>query len=108
MARKKIADPKPAVPVEGTAAAMAPSSKTRASRASATAVTHKHKKSTPVAEAAPQIEVQPVAPSPAAPSRDEIAKLAYSYWEGRGRQDGAHVEDWLRAERELLRQRDLA
>ncbi|MBZ5622715.1 MAG: DUF2934 domain-containing protein [Acidobacteriia bacterium] len=31
----------------------------------------------------------------------EIAKLAYSYWEARGRQDGSPWEDWFRAEREL-------
>lgn len=34
-------------------------------------------------------------------SRDEIARLAHKYWAERGRQDGHHVEDWLRAEREL-------
>jgi len=38
-----------------------------------------------------------------APSHDEIASLAYAYWEARGRQHGAHLEDWYRAERELLR-----
>lgn len=32
---------------------------------------------------------------------ESIAKLAYSYWEGRGYQGGCPVEDWLRAEREL-------
>jgi hypothetical protein len=32
---------------------------------------------------------------------DEIAKLAYSYWEARGCQGGTPDEDWLRAEREL-------
>jgi hypothetical protein len=35
------------------------------------------------------------------PTQDEIAKLAYSYWEQRGRRHGAAMEDWLRAEREL-------
>ncbi|MCC6368573.1 MAG: DUF2934 domain-containing protein [Bryobacterales bacterium] len=33
---------------------------------------------------------------------DEIARLAYSFWEQRGGQDGNAVEDWLRAERHLL------
>ncbi len=37
----------------------------------------------------------------AAPSSEEIAALAYSYWEQRGRQHGNDMEDWLRAEREL-------
>lgn len=36
------------------------------------------------------------------PSREEIARLAYSYWEARGYQGGSPEEDWLRAERELL------
>jgi hypothetical protein len=35
------------------------------------------------------------------PSREEIARLAYAYWESRGRQGGSSEEDWLRAEREL-------
>jgi hypothetical protein len=34
-------------------------------------------------------------------SYEEIAALAYSYWEGRGRQGGCPEEDWLRAEEEL-------
>jgi hypothetical protein len=35
------------------------------------------------------------------PSQDEIARIAYSYWEARGYQGGSSEEDWLRAEREL-------
>jgi hypothetical protein len=35
------------------------------------------------------------------PPFDEIAKLAYSYWEARGGQGGQPEEDWLRAEQEL-------
>ena len=41
--------------------------------------------------------------APPAPSHDEIARLAYAYWEARGRRHGSHQEDWYRAERELLR-----
>lgn len=37
------------------------------------------------------------------PTQDEIAHLAFSLYEARGRQDGHHVEDWLRAEQELVR-----
>jgi hypothetical protein len=45
-------------------------------------------------------------PSPAAspngnPTFDEVAQLAYSYWEARGYQGGTPEEDWLRAEHEL-------
>lgn len=35
----------------------------------------------------------------------EIAALAYSYWEQRGRAHGFATEDWLRAEREVLARR---
>jgi len=35
------------------------------------------------------------------PTHEEIAKLAYSYWEARARREGSALEDWLRAEREL-------
>ena len=37
------------------------------------------------------------------PTHDEIARLAFSFYESRGRQDGYHIEDWLRAEQELVR-----
>ena len=36
------------------------------------------------------------------PSHAEIAMLAHRYYEERGWQDGFHVQDWLRAEQELL------
>jgi hypothetical protein len=36
-------------------------------------------------------------------THDEIAQLAFSLYESRGRQDGHHIEDWLRAEQELVR-----
>jgi hypothetical protein len=35
-------------------------------------------------------------------SHDQIARLAHRYWAERGHQHGHHVEDWLRAERELV------
>jgi len=35
------------------------------------------------------------------PSQQEIAELAYSYWEERGFQSGSPLEDWLRAEQEI-------
>jgi hypothetical protein len=52
---------------------------------------------------------QPVSPLEEVrqPGHQEIAMLAYSYWEARGRQDGSALEDWLRAERELRRRRPL-
>jgi len=41
------------------------------------------------------------APALASPTFDEIAQLAYSYWESRGYQGGCPEEDWLRAEQQL-------
>jgi Protein of unknown function (DUF2934) len=37
------------------------------------------------------------------PTHDEIAQLAFSLYESRGRQEGHQMEDWLRAEQELVR-----
>jgi len=37
--------------------------------------------------------------------REEVARLAYSYWEQRGRQHGSPDEDWYRAEEEVRRRR---
>jgi hypothetical protein len=39
----------------------------------------------------------------ARPSQDEIARLAYSFYEMRGRRDGQDVDDWLSAELQLTR-----
>ena len=36
-----------------------------------------------------------------APSEEEVAKLAYSFWADRGYQGGSPEEDWLRAEQQL-------
>ncbi|HVQ43111.1 MAG TPA: DUF2934 domain-containing protein [Vicinamibacterales bacterium] len=40
-----------------------------------------------------------------APTHDDIAQRAYDHYLERGASDGADVEDWLEAERELLEQR---
>ena len=32
--------------------------------------------------------------------QEVIAQIAYSFWESRGCQDGAAIEDWVRAEHE--------
>ena len=37
------------------------------------------------------------------PAPEEIARLAYHFYEIRGRRDGQDVDDWLSAERELTR-----
>ena len=36
------------------------------------------------------------------PTHEDIARLAYSYFEARGYQPGNPTDDWCRAERELL------
>jgi hypothetical protein len=35
------------------------------------------------------------------PLQGEIARLAYCFYENRGRRDGHDLDDWLSAEREL-------
>lgn len=37
------------------------------------------------------------------PTGDEVARLAYQFYEARGRRNGHDVDDWLSAERELAR-----
>ena len=40
------------------------------------------------------------------PTRDEIARLAYAYWEERGKPLGSAEADWVRAEDELGARRE--
>jgi hypothetical protein len=37
------------------------------------------------------------------PTHEEIAILARQYWEQRGRTHGDHMQDWLRAEQDLMK-----
>jgi hypothetical protein len=37
----------------------------------------------------------------ARPSPDEIARVAYEFYEARGRRDGRDIDDWLSAEQLL-------
>jgi len=55
---------------------------------------------TPSEIAEPQTAVLAVATT-YEPSHEEIAALAYLYWEARGCQGGSPEEDWLRAEQQL-------
>jgi len=36
------------------------------------------------------------------PTHDEIEQLVYCLYESRGRQEGHQMEDWLRAEQQLV------
>jgi hypothetical protein len=40
--------------------------------------------------------------------QEEIARLAYSYWEARGGEGGSSEDDWLRAEQEVRRKREVS
>lgn len=112
MPKKKIAETEPVVAAEPVlkpaAKPVKTTSKARAPRASAKAVTHKHKKTTLAALPAEPFTAGPVPSRPAAPvaepTHEDIARLAYSYWEARGCQGGSQDEDWLRAVAELRRQ----
>ncbi|HVN03628.1 MAG TPA: DUF2934 domain-containing protein [Bryobacteraceae bacterium] len=66
-------------------------------------MTRKHRNSTAAerAETATVPSSNPPAFESYTPTFDEIAQLAYSYWEARGYQGGSPEEDWLRAEQEL-------
>ena len=48
-------------------------------------------------------KVETVEVAPVAPTHSEIAQLAQRFWAERGWQDGFAEQDWLRAERELMR-----
>jgi len=83
-------------------ASPAPSRRKSASR---TRAKHTVSAETPSASAAePEIAVvQYVAVTPVAqPTHEDIARLAFLYWEARGCQGGSPEEDWLRAEQELM------
>ena len=91
MSRKRSTDLSPVAP---EATPPAPAKKRSVAPPKATAVTHKHKKPVLIAASEPF-------QAPPEPAHDEIAKLAYSYWEARGRQGGSAAEDWARAVEEL-------
>ncbi|HUA86190.1 MAG TPA: DUF2934 domain-containing protein [Bryobacteraceae bacterium] len=53
----------------------------------------------------PTREIDPMEPEDMQQQHEEIARIAYSYWQSRGCKDGHDVEDWLMAEEEMLRRR---
>ena len=61
---------------------------------------------TPKAAAPKKASTRKVAENgaPRIPSHEEIAHLARKYWAERGHTDGHAEQDWLRAERELMKQ----
>ena len=99
MARKR--NPENDLVVSSAAAAAPARRKTAAARP-------KHSPTTaePVSPARePEVEAPlPSAVAEFTPPREQIARLAYLYWEARGCQGGSEEEDWLRAEAELRTQ----
>lgn len=67
-------------------------------KSAATSAVHKHHAKS---NAEPVLDT-PVNKAPVV-TQEAIARLAYSYWEARGRQGGSPEQDWLRAEQELLK-----
>ena len=60
------------------------------------------------AEPASSPEPQPAVletPTTQLSEQDEIAKVAFAYWEARGRQGGSPEDDWARAEKEVRSRR---
>jgi DUF2934 family protein len=95
MPRKSISD-NPIVVSTGAAAA-APARRKSASKRTARHVENPQG----VTETAAVVTEIPTLAVTIEPSQEEIAKLAYSYWEARGYTAGSPEEDWLRAEQEL-------
>jgi len=102
MPRKPKAETDRIVSLEGAAAAAAPApvQKPGVSRAKAASGPSK-------AGATRRITTRWKASAVAQFSHEEVARLAYSYWEARGCQGGSPEEDWCHAEQEL-RQRGAA
>ena len=59
----------------------------------------------PVAEFPRPVEpVAETAASGSVPECEQIARIAYSYWQARGCPEGSPEEDWLRAEADIRKQ----
>ena len=96
MTRKRTSDNEL---VTNTGAASAPSRRKPAARPRAKhGVAPVESPLTPAAELVPQ---EVAVASVHEPTYQEVAQLAYLFWEARGCQGGSPEEDWLRAEKEL-------
>lgn len=89
--------PKKTLSNETAAAAPVRAAKPKTTKTTATPRVRsvKHSKVTSIA-AAPTSETAPVN------THEEIAKIAYGYWEARGFQPGDPEQDWLLAEQQYL------
>jgi hypothetical protein len=81
----------------------------RAARAASSSVVRAISPGPGPAQAARAPFSSPPEPKPTAePTQEEVRRRAYELFEARGGQSGDPVADWLRAERELRRERGLA
>ena len=94
MARKRVSE-NPVV-VSGGAAAVPARRKTAVRRSPRTPVEISNE-----LQAEPSLGEVVAESAAAAPTPEQIAKLAYSLWLARGGQGGSPEEDWLRAEQQL-------
>ena len=51
---------------------------------------------------ASQLTVNALPPQAVVPNHEQVAGLAYRFWDERGRPEGSPDEDWFRAEKHLL------
>ena len=72
-------------------------------KSTANTVAHKHHPKNTTVETIETPAVTASVSAIATPTHDDVALLAYSYWETRGFQGGSPEQDWFRAESELLK-----
>ena len=88
MPKKTATIEKTVAPAPRARAAKSPTT-TRVTAPRVTAPKHSKAKAVAVAQNPPQMD-----------PGEAIAKIAYGYWEARGRQGGSALEDWVKAEEE--------
>ena len=93
MPRRRKSEMEPSVSQMATPASAAPAERPRSAPVKTAAAKARTRR---------KIAVKPLA-APRAPkiTHEEIALLAYSYWEARQSTHGSAEDDWFRAEREL-------
>jgi hypothetical protein len=107
MPKRKTTDTE--LPAAETMASAKPRKTAEKPKASATAHKHTRKLAKPLSEeVTPAVStVKPLQTDivPAAVhsfTQEDVARLAYSYWEARGYQGGSPEQDWLHAEQQLF------
>lgn len=96
----------PATEVKPKSRALKSSTSKKSEDAVSASSSHHHKPASSLAKPEPVpvvMETVTVSTTTTVVTNDDIAKLAHSYWATRGYAHGSSHEDWLRAERELLK-----